>query len=574
MLRAERRRLGGVGGSTGGRFRGKESDLSRREIGSNWLAAIAALYFSTVLNIAFWRFVWANLEFTGASSCLFALSMPLVLFLIFYAIFSLIVWPYAGKIFLAALTVGSAAASYFMFNLNVFIDSEMVRNVFESKPHEAFEMVTVSGVLWVLLLGALPAALLLCLKIVYRPAAREIGVRALHILVALVLLGGLGLVFYKDYSSSARNNKMVYKLLNPFNYIAATKSYYKKQKRKNRPFRVIDEDPDHVPYEDPYITVLIIMVGETARAMNFSLNGYERETNPKLSRQDIVNFPNVTASGTATAFSLPCMFSHLPRTKFDIDASYRSENLMDVMQKAGYDVLWLDNDGGSKGVSDRVPTIDLMVEGNPKYRNVDTFFDEVLLDGLEERLAKITKDTVIVLHMMGSHGPSYYRRYPDAFRVFTPTCDTAEIQDRPSEEIVNTYDNTILYTDHVVSGAIDIIKRFPQHEAGLIYVSDHGESLGENGLYLHGFPYAFAPAEQTRVPMLLWMSEAMRREDHVDYEKLKVAAGDLELSHDNLFHSVLGLVEIDTALYDPVLDLFRPFRTKALPYMENHSDKP
>lgn len=540
--------------------------MLRRQLSSTWVAVAAAAYFAIVMNIAFWRFVLSLIEISSVGQVMFALSMPIVLFLVFYTIFSCLIWPYAGKVFLGALMIGSSVASYFMYRLNVIIDSEMIRNVFEAKPHEAFEMVTLGGIGWVLLFGIVPTIFLALVKIRYRPWRRELAVRCLQILASLSLLTILAFFFYKDYASAGRNNKMAGRFLNPFNYITSTRSYFRKQARKNRPFVVIDNDPEHVPFEDPYFTVLVIMVGETARAMNFSLNGYERETNPKLSRQDIVNFPNVKASGTATAFSLPCMFSHLPRDRFDIDSSYRSENLLDVLGKAGYDVLWLDNDGGSKGVSDRVPTIDLMKNGNPKYRNGDTFFDEVLLDGLEERIANITKDTVIVLHMMGSHGPSYYRRYPDAFRVFTPTCDTAEIQSCSREEIVNTYDNTILYTDHVVSEAIDILKRFPQHEAGLIFVSDHGESLGENGLYLHGIPYSLAPDEQTKVPMLLWMSETMRREDHVDYEKLKAAANGLELSHDYLFHSILGLVEIDTELYEPKLDLFKPYRTRKLPY--------
>jgi lipid A ethanolaminephosphotransferase len=130
---------------------------------------------------------------------------------------------------------------------------------------------------------------------------------------------------------------------------------------------------------------------------------------------------------------------------------------------------------------------------------------------------------------------------------------------------VNTYDNTILYTDHVISGVIDILKRFPRHEAGMFFVSDHGESLGENGLYLHGMPYSIAPIEQIHVPMVLWMSETMRREDYIDYEGLKNGAAEMELSHDNFFHSILGLVEIDTELYDPALDLFGKFRSKDLP---------
>ena len=538
----------------------------KREMSGIQLAMLSALYFSSILNIAFWQFVWTNLSVTDARAVLFLLSLPTALFLAFYCIFCLLLWPYIGKGGLAFLLITSSVAGYFMIRLKVIIDSEMMRNVFEAMPYESLDMVTFGGIGWVAIFGLLPAVCIMNIKIVYSSSWHELKRRLMHVVVAGALFCVIGLLFYKDYSIVARNNRLAGHLLTPFNFISSTRNYLRKTNRRNAPFLVIDEEPNHVPYEDPYYTVLILMIGETARAMNFSLNGYERETNPRLSQQDIIYFPEVTSSGTATAFSLPCMFSHLPRKSFDVDVSHNSENLLDIMQKAGYSVIWLDNDGGSKGVSDRVLTIDLMKDGNPEYRNGDTFFDEVLLDGLEERLSAIDRDTVIVLHMMGSHGPSYHLRYPDAFRVFTPTCETNEIQSRTREEVINTYDNTILYTDHVVSEAIDILKRFPIHEAGLLYVSDHGESLGENGFYLHGFPFAFAPREQIHIPMILWMSEKMRREDHIDYEKLKSAAASLNISHDNLFHSILGLVEIDTELYDPELDLFKAFRTKDLPY--------
>ena len=355
--------------------------MFRREFGSSWIAAAAALYFATALNMTFWRFALSKLDFSAAGGTLFALSMPVVLFLVFYCLFSLLLWPYAGKIVLGVLLVSSSAAAYFMFRLNVIIDSEMIRNVFEAKPHEALEMVTLDGMGWVALFGAVPAFLLASVKIRYRPARRELAMRGLHLLASLSSLAVLAFFFYKDYAIAGRNHKNAGRLLNPFNYISSTRNYFRKRAQRDLPFIVIDDNPEHVPYADPHFTVLVLMIGETARAMNFSLNGYGRQTNPKLSRQDIVNFPNVKASGTATAFSLPCMFSHLPREKFDIDSSYRSENLLDIMAKAGYEVLWLDNDGGSKGVSDRVPTVDLMREGNPKYRNGDMFFEHHSLHG-------------------------------------------------------------------------------------------------------------------------------------------------------------------------------------------------
>ncbi|OPZ76733.1 MAG: Phosphoethanolamine transferase EptA [Alphaproteobacteria bacterium ADurb.Bin438] len=200
--------------------------------------------------------------------------------------------------------------------------------------------------------------------------------------------------------------------------------------------------------------------------------------------------------------------------------------------------------------------------GNPKYCTSSYCKDEVLLDGLEDVIKNIKNDTVIVLHTMGSHGPSYHNRYPDEFKKFVPSCDTSDIQNCSKEEIVNTYDNTILYTDFIVSSAIDILKKFNNLEIGLIYVSDHGESLGENGIYLHGMPYSIAPKSQTSVPMMIWMSDNMKKYDFINYECLKDKASKGQFSHDNLFHSLLWLMEIDTKIYNEDFNMFKGCLTK------------
>ena len=191
--------------------------------------------------------------------------------------------------------------------------------------------------------------------------------------------------------------------------------------------------------------------------------------------------------------------------------------------------------------------------------------DELLLEGLEEFLTNLKGHAFIVLHTIGSHGPTYYRRYPDEFKQFTPTCDTEEIQTCTKEQIVNTYDNTILYTDHILSSIIDILKKFPAYETGLLYVSDHGESLGENGIYLHSLPYWIAPKEQTSVPMVVWMSEVMKNSSHIDYDCLKKKAMVGNFSHDHLSHSLLSLMEVDSKWYDKKLDIFDSCRTSPLP---------
>ena len=237
------------------------------------------------------------------------------------------------------------------------------------------------------------------------------------------------------------------------------------------------------------------------------------------------------------------------------------------MQKSGYKNIWKENDDRCKGVCDRVEDTEFMVKRkDSKFCNGQYCLDGVLLEDLEDILKNITTDTVIVLHTMGSHGPTYYQRYPEEFKKFKPTCDTADIQNCTTEQIINTYDNTILYTDYIVSSAIDILKKFPQYEAGVLYVSDHGESLGENNIFLHGMPYKIAPDEQTQIPLVMYMNENMKRWDYIDYDCMKKQAAKNVYSHDNLFHSVLGLLEIDTKVYDRDYDFFKACRTKPLPY--------
>lgn len=166
------------------------------------------------------------------------------------------------------------------------------------------------------------------------------------------------------------------------------------------------------------------------------------------------------------------------------------------------------------------------------------------------------RDVAIVLHQLGNHGPAYYRRYPPAFRRFLPTCDTSELRSCTREQIVNTYDNAILYTDDLLAKAIGFLKaQQRRYDTVLLYLSDHGESLGELGLYLHGLPYAIAPSTQTAVPMILWVSEGFQRQMSLQANCLR-QQGRAPASHDNLFHSLVGLLSIRTPVYREERDLF------------------
>ena len=386
----------------------------------------------------------------------------------------------------------------------------------------------------------------------------------LVMLVAVVLLILLvAALFYKDYASLFRNNKELVKSLSPSNSIVASWSWYSHQRSANLPLIRIGEDAHRNPLmqNGKRKNLTILIVGETSRAENFSLNGYPRETNPRLAKDNVVYFPNTASCGTATAVSVPCMFSDMPREHYKEELAQHQEGVLDIIQRAGINVLWNDNDGGCKGVCDRVPHQNVTALNLPGQCINGECYDEVLFHGLEDYINNLQGDGVIVLHTIGSHGPTYYNRYPPQFRKFTPTCDTNEIQTCTQEQLVNTYDNTLVYVDYIVDKAINLLKEHQdKFTTSLVYLSDHGESLGENGIYLHGLPYAIAPDSQKQVPMLLWLSEDYQKRYQVDQNCLQKQAQTQHYSQDNLFSTLLGLTGVETKYYQAADDILQTCR--------------
>ncbi len=312
--------------------------------------------------------------------------------------------------------------------------------------------------------------------------------------------------------------------------------------------------------------VFVLVIGETARAANFSLLGYSRQTTPELAKLDVIPFRAVTSCGTSTEVSVPCLFSQWGRQDYDERRIRNSEGLLDVLAHAGYSVKWLDNQSGCKGVCQGagVEYEKLNAKLAPDLCHGDECWDGILVRRLQEELTRIEdqsrQDTIIVLHMMGNHGPAYFRRYPPEFRRFTPDCATAELRDCTREQVVNAYDNAILYTDHVLAGLVNTLNAHASSlDTALLYVSDHGESLGEGGLYLHGLPYSFAPDTQKHVPMIAWMSPGFATDTGLN-TRCVADRGNEALSHDNIFHSVLGLMDVQTSAYRLDRDLFASCR--------------
>ncbi len=548
------------------------SKLEKPHLSSQWLILLSSLYFTTMLNLSLWRYLIDHLEIHSFKMFLFGCSFPIVIFCAMTCLFNIILVPFITKPLLVILTLASSATNYLMFNLGIIIDADMFQNLLETNIREATDLITISAVIWVAIAGILPSILISIIRIDYQPWKKELINRLIIFASCLGSIGLASICFYKEYATFGRNNKPLLKLINTTNYIAAAFRYYHATVLANTPFQIIDDQAQLVPYKDAGHTVLILIIGETARFHNFSLNGYDINTNPELAKENIISFKKAYSCGTSTNISLPCMFSDVVRKELSNHNNLRNrENLVDLAQRAGYEVIWLENDDGCKGVCKRIPTENLFRSKHPKYCDDESCHDEILIDGLEERLKNLKKDALIVMHMIGSHGPTYYKRYPASFKKFTPTCDTADLQKCTKAEITNSYNNTIAYTDHVVANAIRTLKKFPELESGLMYVSDHGESLGENGIYLHGMPYGIAPEYQKKIPMILWMSERMTKQDHLDFSCIakKAAAAEEEeeetVSHDNLFSTLLALLEIKSKTYDKSLDIFDSCRTEPLP---------
>ncbi len=513
----------------------------------------------TLLNALFIHRSWQVISPARLHDVLFALSVPLVLFCGWVIVFSILNIPLIRKPLLVLLTLGCAAATWFMFTYGAVIDQNMMVNVFETNSQEAAALVTPQLVVWLVVAGLLPASLLAMIRI--RPGKwwHTLLIRLAAILASAVVIVLVAAVFYKDYASLFRNNKGIVKMVTPANYVSAIAKYSKARWFAGDQTLIrLGEDARKGPVllAQQKKTVLVLVVGEASRAENYSLNGYDRETNPELKKQNVINFPQASSCGTETAVSVPCMFSGMPRKKYDADLAHHQEGLMDVLGHAGVNLLWRDNDGGCKGACNRIPHTDMTQWKLQQFCKDNSCIDDVNLWRLDDMLDGVKQDTVLVIHLMGSHGPAYYQRYPAQYRHFTPTCDTNEIQDCTHQALMNTYDNTILYTDSVVSKTIDALKaRQSTLNTALVYLSDHGESLGENGLYLHGTPYMLAPEQQTHIPFMFWLSRNYQQNFGVDAQCLRDQAAKEAVSQDNLFSTVLGMMNIRTAVYQPQMDL-------------------
>lgn len=514
---------------------------------------------ATLLTIGFNQTFFSSLQTIANSQISFNLSALLVLL-------NLFICQLGGsgkwqKPWLLLLLIISACSQYFMLNYGVVIDKHMLKNALETDSAEVYGLLSFKMVPYFLFNLLLPATLLFIIPVsVKTPTVKGENIRSALRYLA-VLLGSLSVIValvasqYQTYSSVLREHRYLKHQTLPLSALTASVGLLGATPAMARSHQRYATDAVQQLPAGSKPRLILFVLGETVRADHLGINGYARDTTPKLAQRKLINFGAINACGTATAISVPCLLSYLTKDTYDEALAKGSDNLLDVLQRAGVKVVWRNNNSGCKSMCDRVEQ-DRQYAINSQYHcNDGDCPDLALLDGLKQLIEQkdSSKSQLIVLHQQGNHGPEYYKRSLEQNKVFMPECRTNLLNDCQQQQIINAYDNAIVSTDLLLGNSITLLESLAeQYDTALVYVSDHGESLGENGIYLHGLPYWMAPEAQTKVPMLFWLSESFSQNAKLNRRCLQQKSN---LSHDNIFDTMLSLFGVATTALRPELDL-------------------
>jgi lipid A ethanolaminephosphotransferase len=485
---------------------------------------------------------------------IFVVSLGIVLFAITGLLLTLLCYRYTTKFVFILFVCIAAISAYYMHSYNIVIDKIMIQNSVQTNVKEVRDLLTWKMAIYIVFLAVIPCVFIFYSKLPQKTFKRACLDRLYLILFFIALIILQFACFSKNYTVFFREYKLLRLYANPVAPIYGAVDFMVKKLHHTKPMHIAALGVDAKKHtQDKHRRLTIFVLGETARADHFSLNGYAKLTNPLLAKERLVSFSNMESCGTSTGVSVPCLFSNLGRRNYNDQAFSSSENILDILKRTGVNVLWRDNNSDSKDVALRVPYQDY------KNAHTNTKCDEECRDagmlvGLQDYIhQQKIGDIFIVLHQMGSHGPAYYKRYPKKFEYFTPTCNTNLLEKCSKEQIVNTFDNTIAYTDFFLSEVIALLKQNTQDFQSMMwYVADHGESLGENGIYLHGMPYMIAPKAQKNPASIVWLAPNF---EDIAFAHLQQKAH-APISHDYVFSSILGLHKIQTHIYNKQLDLF------------------
>lgn len=527
------------------------------KITTNQLVLVSCAYITLILNLPFLIKTTKVITHQADYNVLFLLSLPVFLLTLSITLQGLLAFRWIAKPVLISTVLCSALIFYATISYGIVFDFGMVQNTVETDSAEAFSYVNIYAVAFITLFGVLPAWMIYAVKLSYKPFLNELLSRFKLVTLSLLITVFIGTIFYSNFAAVGRNNREIVSYITPYKMFDATYKFIRNNYFYTPlKFKVLDTHPTIIKASaNKHVTVLVL--GETARSQSFSLNGYDKPTNQYTEQLGVVSFSNFSSCGTATAVSVPCMFSRLNKDNYNKRIATAQQNVIDIVHLAGADVLWVSNNNGScKGVCTRVKTEKIPTDKSDPLCDGEYCFDEALLKPLKNKLANLThENTLIVLHMIGSHGPTYYKRYPKSKRPFMPDCQRSDIQNCSQVQLMNSYDNTIAYTDYVLANiitAIDTLAKKEDVNTSMLYISDHGESLGEKGVYLHGLPYAFAPQEQTHVPMIYWTDNQQTDFNITCLDEMSKTA----MTHDNIFDLVLSVMSVSTSAYQSDNDPF------------------
>lgn len=526
---------------------------------------------NTMINLTFVKFIFLFSLFnivvygypiiTKANTFYHNFFITIILYLVSYILlisaFAILIFKKSYKIILSFIIIANSVIFHFMITYGIAFDANMLINTTETNYNEAIEFINLKFILFVIFLGILPAIFVYKKINIEFPHYWKNKIILSITPLLLIFLMTLPCHLSERTLNFVRDNQRITSYIIPINYIEASIEFcFLKIKSYINSLNLIsisdDASIDEINYnKNDKKNLIVFVMGESARAKNFSLNGYKRNTNEFLNnyKDDIISFKNFESCGTFTALSLTCTFSHLPRKEFDYAKSFKYESLIDIFDKVGFDVAWRSNNGKCKGICDRVKNSLVKSFGNNIY-------DDLLLKAFDMDLNRLTeKNNLIVLHGRGSHGPLYYKRYPKEFEVYKPACNN-ELDECSVKEIINAYDNSIYYTSYILKEIIDrLIALSNEYNTMLIFMSDHGQSLGENGIFMHSAPFDTAPIDQKNPAFFIWLNDDFANTFNIDKQCL-ISKINSNLSQDNIFHSMLGIFKIHSKYYNKNLDIF------------------
>lgn len=516
-----------------------------RNFFSQPMSATRYILLVTVFNMGAYHF--PLFSFTLENITLFSLNGILTLFSVIVGLFvvtAFLLFLFAFisvrliRAFTLVMLVGNSVALYFIVSYQVILDRSMIGNVFNTNTAEALSYYHPKLFVYLFFIGILPAYAVSKLHIQKADRLRLLK----H---AFAILAGGVLLMYLNGSTWLWIDKYAKRLGGlslPWSYTINAIRYKSQEMEHSKTTRLLPA----AKFSDDSKRIVILVIGESARADNFSLYGYGRQTNPELKKLNIVALKNTFSTTTYTTASVHSMLSYEGGTSDDY------EPLPNYLQRTGADVIWRSKNWGEPVLKVESFEKDDTLKQRCKGERCD--FDEVLLTGLAERIASSKKNKIfIVLHTSGSHGPTYYTKYPPRYEIFKPVCKTVALKECSEQELINAYDNSVVYTDYFLSRVIGILKQFSNVPSTMLYISDHGESLGEYGLYLHGTPYSIAPEVQKKIPFIIWESEAFLKEKNQSAVSVKTED---HYGQNHIFHSVLGALGVRSPVYNEKLDLY------------------